>query len=141
MPSAKNSAASVGMMTLPIQFVRFVMPVRKFIMPRESHHRNDKLPDSGYGEKGTGAGDKTNRWTPEGEVDDRADYRQARCNRHDAAGRISPGALEDGGRAETCAVVPALEKRCRRWYCEQEHRAEDRGQGSVSLAEVDHRTQ
>jgi len=37
-------------------------------MPRESHHRNDKLPDSGYGEKGAGTGDKPDRWTPEGEV-------------------------------------------------------------------------
>src|SRR5689334_12021052 len=125
MPRAKNSAASVGMMTLPIQFVRFVKPVRKSTMPRESHHRNDKLPDSGYGEKGTGAGDEPNRWTPEGEVDDRADHRQGRCDRHDPAGRVSPGALEDGGRAKSCAVVPALEKsRCRR-YREKEHGAED----------------
>src|SRR5262245_29224620 len=125
MPSAKNSAASVGMMTLPIQFVRFVMPVRKFIMPRESHHRNDKLPDSGYGEKGSGTRDKPNRGTPKGEVDDRADHRQTGCNRHDPARRICPGALEYGGRAESCAVVPPLEKSCCRWYGEEEHRAED----------------
>ena len=110
-------------------------------MPRESHHRNDKLPDSGYGKKGTRAGNQPDRWTPKCEVDDRADHRQARRNRHYPAGRISPGALEDGGRAESCAVVPALEKSCCRWYGEEEHRAEDRGQGSVSLTEVDHGAQ
>src|SRR5215469_13501521 len=99
MPSAKKRAASVGMMTLPIQFVRFVMPVRKFIMPRESHHRNDKLPNRSHGEKGTGTRDEPNRRTPEGEVDDCANHSQAGGNRHDPAGGIGPGALKYGGGA------------------------------------------
>src|ERR1051326_7018858 len=125
MPSAKNSAASVGMMTLPIQFVRFVMPVRKFIKPRESHHRNDKLPDSGYGQKGAGAGNQSDRWTPECEVDNRADDRQSSRDRHDPACGVRPGALKDGSRPESCAIVPSLEKSCCRWYCEKEHCAEN----------------
>src|SRR5215475_8931916 len=136
MPSAKNSAASVGMMTLPIQFVRFVMPVKKFIMPRESHHRNDKLPNSGHREKGARAGDKPDRRTSESEVDDRADHRQAGCYWHDPARRIGPGALKHRGGSESSAIVPGLKQCGGGRNGQKKHRAENRRQRRVSLAEV-----
>src|SRR5579885_3252082 len=109
------------MMTLPIQFVRFVIPVRKFMIPRESHHRNDQLPDSGYSKKGTCACDKPNRGAAECEVDNGANDRQSSSDRHNPAGCVSPGTLKDGSRAESSAVIPALEKCGCRWYCEEKH--------------------
>ena len=129
------------MMTLPIQSVKFVMPFRKFIEPRVSHHRNNKLPKSGYGEKCAGAADEPNRWPSKREVDDGADYGQAGGDRHNSTCRVCPGALKHGGRAKSRSIVPPLEKRRRSRYCQKEHRTKNQIQGCVSFAEIDHRTQ
>src|SRR5437763_10049181 len=112
------------MMTLPIQSVKFVMPVRKFIQPRVSHHRNDKLPESGDGEKCAGAAYEPNGGPAEGEVDDGPDDRQSCGNRHDSTRRVRPRSLEHGDRSEPRSIVPTLEERGCGGNSEKEHRTE-----------------
>src|SRR6516162_7539051 len=72
-PSAKNNAASVGMMTLPIQFVRFVIPVKKFMLPRVLHHRNDQAPERRDCQKSRGGADESDCRPPKCEVHNRSD--------------------------------------------------------------------
>src|SRR5262249_47882474 len=124
------------MMTLPIQSVKFVMPFRKFIEPRVLHHRHNKLPKSGNSEKRAGTADERNRWPSKREVDDGADYGQARGDRHNSTCCVCPGALKHGGRAKSRSIVPPLEKRRCGRYCQKKHRTEDRSEGCVSFAEI-----
>src|SRR5260370_24934489 len=84
-PSAKNNAASVGMMTLPIQLVRFVMPVRKFILPRVLHHRNDPTPESPDGQERRGGADEPNSQPPKSEDHDTPNDSPTRRDRHHPA--------------------------------------------------------
>src|SRR5690348_5329007 len=124
------------MMTLPIQSVKFVMPFRKFIEPCVSHHRNDKLPKGRYGEECAGTADEPNRWPSKCEVDDGADHGQACGDRHNSACRVCPGTFQHCRRAKSCSIVPTLEKRRGGRYCQKEHRAENRSEGSVPFAQI-----
>src|SRR5687768_5849048 len=87
-----NNPASVGMMTFPNQFVRFVNPSRKVILGRSvSHHLLDQNPQSAHSQKPCGAKHQPQIARPvKSKLKDRAADRQTRRDRHDAARQIVP---------------------------------------------------
>src|SRR3954454_20258658 len=117
-PSAKNNAARVGMMTLPIQLVRFVMPVRKFMLPRVLHHRNDQTPESGNRQESRGGADEPDGRPPKCEVHNGSNNSQPCRDRHDSAGRVRPSSLQNRGGPKTRPVIPTLEKSRARGDCQ-----------------------
>src|ERR1035441_2564089 len=106
------------MMTLPIQLVRFVMPVRKFMLPPVLHHRNNQTPESGNRKEARGRADEPDGRSPKCEVHNRSNNSQPCRDRHDSAGGVCPSSFQDGGGPKTRPVIPTLEKSRARGDCQ-----------------------
>src|SRR6516164_5938132 len=83
--SAKNSPATVGMITLPIHEARLVKPFRKLIKAA-LHHCLYQLPQPGNSQEAAGCADQAHGWLAEREVQNCSDNCEHCRDRQDLAG-------------------------------------------------------
>src|SRR5215471_501981 len=100
---AKNSPATVGMITFPIQDARLVMPFRN--IEECLHHGLHELPQARNGQEAAGRADQPHGGLAEREVQNCSDDCEYCRDRQDLAGHVRPQSSQNICRREFCVRV------------------------------------